>query len=114
MRLALLLILSLSSHFLIAQMNSWLPVKVDHKLGFIDSSGEILVEPKYDAVGDEPLEWNRFFSGRSDFILVENEEKLGLIDRSGQEILEPNYTQIRPLNDTLFVVTIDSLFTLVL
>lgn len=113
MRSALLLIQIFLFTNLSAQMNNWLPIKVNHKLGFIDTSGEILVEPKYDAVGNEPLVWNRFFTGQSDFILVENNEKLGLINANGQEVLAPNYTQIRPLNDTLFVVTIDSLFTVV-
>lgn len=113
MRLALLVTQLIFSTFLAAQMNSWMPVKVNHKLGFINPSGEVIVEPKYDAVGDKPLEWNRFFTGLSDFILVENQGKLGLIDRTGQEILEPNYLQIRPINDTLFVVTLDSLFTIV-
>ena len=94
-------------------MNNWLPVKVNHKLGFIDAAGQIIVEPKYDAVGDKPLAWNAFFTGTSNFILVENEGKLGLIDRTGREVLEPRYSQIRPLDDTLFTVTIDSLFTVV-
>ncbi len=98
-----------------AQFNSnWLPVKINHKLGFIDNTGSVIVEPKYDAVGERPVPWNRFFAGDSNFRLVELDKKLGLIDqRNGIEVLAPNYTQIRPLHDTLFVVTYDSMFTVV-
>lgn len=113
MRLFFLTIFFILPFFSVAQRANWLPIKVKHKWGFINTNGNIVSEPKYDAIGNEAINWNRFFAGASNFRLVEMDEKLGLIDGQGIEVLAPAYRQIRPLNDTLFAVNLDSLFTVV-
>ena len=88
------------------------PVKVNHKWGYADKRGRLVVEPKYDAIGDENLRW---YGRRSEspFRLVEAEGKLGLIDDQCQEVLPPQFRQIRPLSRFLFVVSEDSLLRIV-
>lgn len=88
------------------------PVKVNHKWGYANKRGKVVVEPKYDAIGDENLRW---YGRRSEspFRLVEAEGKLGLLDEQCREVLPPKYRQIRPLSRSLFVVTEDNLLHIV-
>ena len=78
----------------------------------MDKRGRIVVEPKYDAVGDQHLRWH----GRnteSPFRLVEVKGKLGLINDQCQEVLDPRFNNISPLNPSLFIVTEDTLLHIV-
>ena len=91
------------------------PVKIDHKWGYIDYRGEVLIAPGYDLVDAKALPWhgNQLTNLSSGFKLVELDGKLGLIDQQKVEILRPAYQKIRPLSPHFFAVQIDSLFTVV-
>ena len=91
------------------------PVKVDHKWGYINARGKLIVPPRYEQIAHEDLPWHgkSFLSESSDFRLVENDQKLGLIDPAKNEVLSTNYKEIKPLSASFFMVEIDSLYTVV-
>ncbi len=98
-----------------AQPNYVYPIRENHRWGYITGSGKVVVEPKYDAVADRYLPWSgtALAEKNSGFRLVEAEGKLGLIDTHLRKVLAPAWRHIRPLNDSLFAVAADSLFTIV-
>lgn len=59
--------------------DSWFPVQVDGKYGFIDRTGKIVIEPTFESVGI-------FAEGLAD---AKSGGKWGLIDRTGKLIWEP-------------------------
>lgn len=91
------------------------PVKVDHKWGYINARGKLIVPPRYEQIAHEDLPWHgkSILSESSDFRLVENDQKLGLIDPAKNEVLSTNYKEIKPLSASFFMVEIDSLYTVV-
>lgn len=91
------------------------PIKKDHKWGYINLRGKILIEPQFDLVGEEAIPWYHPFDkkGPSNFRLVEIDKKIGLIDESIEVVLPPNYQIVRPLTKDYFMVKTDSLFYVV-
>ena len=86
-----------------------LPVKVDKKWGLIDLNGTLVLEPKYDLIG-EKFGSNRMalFGMNPRYIIVQLENKLGLINSDGVEILEPLYDEIvDSFADSIFTVIQD-------
>ena len=109
MRLSLtvFLFLLLSTNLLSQRISYLYPIKKDHKWGYIDKRGRIIIEPKYDAIGDRVLP----YSGRtsiSPYRLVEVDGKLGIIDKQCEEVLTPKYDYISPLNFNHFIIKEDT------
>ncbi len=113
MRLSIFLFLIFFTTCLFSQRVTYLyPVKKNHKWGYIDKRGRIVIEPKYDAIGDQYLRWH----GRnteSPYRLVEADRKLGLINDQCQEVLPIRFDKIYPLNPSLFIVQEDTLLHIV-
>nr|WP_279537986.1 WG repeat-containing protein [Paenibacillus turpanensis] len=65
------------------------PVGKDDRWGYIDTSGQFIIEPQYD--------YAQLFS--EGLASVEVNGKWGLIDKSGEIILEPKYDWIFPFRD---------------
>lgn len=68
-----------------------------NKWGFIDRSGQFVIRPKFDLVGEKGFSDNLAYvqiKGSSNNLI---DSKWGIIDRTGKFILEPVYYQIRPL-----------------
>ena len=108
MRLVISLYFLMLPLYLVAQSVTYLyPVKVAHKWGYADKRGRIVVEPKYDAVGDQYLRWHGR-STKSAFRLVEADGKLGLINDQCQEVLPTRFDDISPLSPSLFIVKEDT------
>lgn len=64
--------------------NSFLPIKLNGKWGFLNKQGEEVVPPKYDMVS--------VFIG--DYATVGLNDKFGFIDKSGHEVVPPKYDNI--------------------
>ncbi|MFH5163641.1 WG repeat-containing protein [Campylobacter coli] len=60
-------------------------VELNRKYGFIDKSGKIVIEPKFDGVGN-------FSEGLAK---VKLNGKYGFIDKSGKIVIEPKFDDIR-------------------
>ncbi len=98
-----------------AQFRYLYPVKVNHKWGYIDRSGKVVVEPRYDALGPADLPWyGDYRTNRpSGFRLVELNGLLGLVGPDRKEALAPLYRQIRVLSYNHFAVKKGDQFVLV-
>ncbi|MEO1259615.1 MAG: WG repeat-containing protein [Bacteroidota bacterium] len=113
MRLSCLIFFLLITSTLSAQRVTYLyPVKVDHKWGYIDKRGRMVIEPKYDAIGDQYLKWHGRMS-ESPFRLMQENGKLGLLGDQCREVLAANYDYISPLSSHLFIVANDTLMRIV-
>ena len=66
------------------------------KIGFIDSTGKVVIEPKYDNV-------TSFSEGLA---RVKIDEKYGFIDSSGKIIIEPQFENVNSFSDGLATFTI--------
>lgn len=69
-------------------------VSKDDKMGYIDKTGKILIEPKYDYVGE--------FS--EDMALINLGGKWGFINKMGEIIVEPKYDEIADFSEGLALV----------
>ena len=113
MRLPVLLFFLCLNTALTAQRVSYLyPVKVGHKWGYIDKRGRVVIEPKYDAIGDQYLKWHGRMS-ESPFRLIQVNGKLGLLGDQCREVLAANYEYISPFSSHLFIVSNDTLMRIV-
>lgn len=108
--LFLFLFLSIESF---SQIASLYPIKQNHLWGFMNRQGEIVLEPKYDAIAEKNLRWNRGIGSISPYRLVELDGKLGAINNEGTEVVAPNWKEIRPLDDDLFAVRSEEGFQLI-
>lgn len=77
-----------------------------HKKGYIDASGKIIIEPKY----DNTISFNDGFAivGVSD---KDNNLKYGLINEKGEYVIKPEYPLMEYLSEGLYSVTKDSSFS---
>ena len=82
------------------------PVKVDHKWGFINGRGTIIIPPTYDLMAQEDLAWynNHYDSLPSPFRLVEINEKAGLINAQKELVISASYDLISPISPDYFLV----------
>lgn len=112
MRLILFLI---SQLFLSISLNgqfngsNLLPVKIDGKWGLINANGNIVMEPKYDLIGEKfgspQLQGSTFGSVH---ISVQLNNKVGLINNRGQEVLPPLFDDlVERFSDSIFTVIKD-------
>ncbi|MBT5528854.1 MAG: WG repeat-containing protein, partial [Cytophagia bacterium] len=72
-----------------------LPIKLNGKSGLINRQGDIVIEPRYDAIE------TRFEEG---YALVRIEDRTGVVDISGAEIIPVQYDHIKFLGDDYFGV----------
>ena len=73
----------------------YFPVKIDKKWGLIDSNGELVLEPVYDAIG----EFKDF-----GYAVMQRNGGVGLLDQHGKEIVKPDYEDLKVLDSTLIAV----------
>lgn len=68
-----------------------------NKWGFIDRTGQFVIRPKFDLVGEKGFSDNLAYVQMKGLSNSPIDIKWGIIDRTGKFILEPIYYQIRPL-----------------
>ncbi len=117
MRYHLTFLFSILYLFSFAQFgaSNLLPIKIEQKWGLMDGNGNIVMEPKYDLIG------NRFGSQRlvgsrlsPTYISVQLGEKIGLITIRGEEILAPLFDEvIDAFPDSVFTVKNDGVLLVV-
>lgn len=71
------------------------PIKQGHKWGLINSEGELVQSPLYDAIG----EFKQY-----GYAVMQREGKVGLLGKDGQEVLRPAYEDLKVLDSTLVAV----------
>lgn len=74
---------------------SYFPVKVEKKWGLIDSDGQIVLAPIYDAIG-EFKEYG--------YAVMQKQGSVGLLNRRGEEVFPPQFEDIKVLDSTLMAV----------
>ncbi len=74
------------------------PVKVNNLWGLMDSNGEIIVTPSYDAMG----EFKKF-----GYAVMQRGKKVGVINEYGRQIIRPGYEDLKVLDSTLFAVMVE-------
>jgi hypothetical protein len=84
-----------------AQQEQLLPVKIDHKWGYINRQAQVVIAPVYDHAGD--------FLDSSHAVTVTG-GKAGLIDRKGKVVLQHRYDGLRFLTRGFFAMQKDSLW----
>jgi hypothetical protein len=106
------LLISMGSTTALAQ-KAIIPVRIDHKWGYIGTNGKVMIPPKYDGLGEESVVYH--YNGPqkySQYRMVSVGAKCGLLDRQRKEVLPPEFNRIFVLADTLFAVQTDSGFYL--
>ena len=96
-----ILILACLGSFLHAQNNvnqNLVPVKENKRWGFIDSSGQMLISPKFDLV-------DAFDS--LGYCIVEVNEKVGIIDLRGNYIIPADFELVKVIDRGIFMVKHD-------
>lgn len=89
----LLVCLFLLPNILPAQQ--FFPVKKDKKWGLIDTDGNIVVEPNYEAIG----EFKHF-----GYAVMQRQGGVGLLDQNTNEVIRPRYEDIKVLDEDLVAV----------
>lgn len=69
--------------------DNWALVGVGDLMGFIDTDGNVVVEPKYDGIG-------KFDEYHQGWLQVFKNGYIGFIDENGREVVKPVYTEIAP------------------
>jgi hypothetical protein len=93
-------LLSISQCF--AQKNL-LPIRSDYKWGFIDSAGEMVIAPKYVAVGR--------FNGKK-YTHFATHSSLGIVSTNGKELFFKNVNAIQVLNNKVIALRKDTFWGL--
>ena len=71
------------------------PVKKDKKWGLINTEGQIVIEPIYEAIG----EFKHF-----GYAVMQRQGGVGLLDQDAKEIIRPRYEDIKVLDEDLVAV----------
>lgn len=71
------------------------PVKQENRWGLINAEGQMMVSPRYDAIGS----FERF-----GYATMQRNGGVGLLDQQGSEIVPPQFEDIKVLDSTLFAV----------
>jgi hypothetical protein len=79
----------------ILSAQSYFPIKVEKKWGLINSEGQIVLDPVYDAIG-EFKEYG--------YAVMQKQDGVGLLNRRGEEIFPPQFEDIKVLDSTLMAV----------
>jgi hypothetical protein len=106
-------------------------VRIDNKYGTLDHFGQILIEPRFDKLGDfkcghayfteaglygfvskngalhrAEFEWISDFS-KDQIAIIKQNNKYGLINALGKKILEPEYDQILKTDTNVFILILN-------
>jgi len=71
------------------------PFDPHNKWGFVDSTGKVVIEPKYEAV-------KPFSEGLA---AVVKDRRWGYIDKTGKEVIEPKYDVVTPFSNDMAAVS---------
>ena len=77
------------------QAQPFFPIKVEKKWGLINSDGDIVLDPDYDAIG----EFQQF-----GYAVMQREGKVGMLNVNGEEVIEPAFEDLKVLDSTLVAV----------
>ncbi|MGB0983355.1 MAG: WG repeat-containing protein [Saprospiraceae bacterium] len=88
----------------IAFAQTYFPVKVNQKWGLIDQSGQTIVSPDYDAIGD-------FY--QYGYAIVQEAGKVGVMNKSGEIVIKVAYKDLQVLDSTLFAVIQKNRWTII-
>lgn len=98
--LLLTLIFTLSANLILAQDNNPLfAVTVNDKLGFIDKTGKIVIEPNFIQCSGQ----SRFVDGLA-AICTKGSDKAGFIDKAGKFVIEQKFSDARNFSEGLAAV----------
>lgn len=98
----------LSPPFAIAQeykSDNWFPVYIDGKAGYIDRTGKIVLEPKYDGASFFSEGLARVSFGR-DTIITQGFSQ-GFIDETGKVVIQPQWDVVSHFSEGLAAVGFD-------
>ncbi|MBX3245175.1 MAG: WG repeat-containing protein, partial [Acidobacteria bacterium] len=87
------------------ESENWFPVRVDGKTGYIDRTGKIVLEPKYDGASYFSEGLGRVSVGR-DTIITEGFSQ-GFIDETGKMVIKPKWDIVTHFSDGLAAVGFD-------
>lgn len=71
------------------------PVKVNQQWGLMDEQGELIVQPRYQSIGN----FKKF-----GYAIMQRNDGVGVINRFGREVIRPEYDDLKVLDSTLFAV----------
>ncbi len=71
------------------------PIKKNKKWGLINSEGQVVLAPRYDAIG----EFKRY-----GYAVMQRDGGVGLLDQSAREIVQPRYDDLKVLDSALVAV----------
>jgi len=71
------------------------PVKINKKWGLIDSNGNMVLDAKYDAIG----EFKKY-----GYAVMQRAGRMGLLNEQGREIVSPRYDDLKVLDSTMVAV----------
>ncbi|MFK7774842.1 MAG: WG repeat-containing protein [Saprospiraceae bacterium] len=74
---------------------TFFPVKIDKQWGMMNSKGEVVIKPQYDAIGE--------FKEHG-YAVMQRKGRVGLVNKYGREVLPPEYDDIKILDSLLFAV----------
>jgi len=92
---SLVLVVCLLIATLKLEAQPYFPIKVDKKWGLIDSEGEIVLTPAYDAIG----EFKQF-----GYAVMQRQGKVGMLNNQGEEVIQPKYEDLKVLDSTMVAV----------
>ena len=95
MRIVFVLFCGLWATWLGAQ--TFFPVKISNRWGLINGEGKLVIQARYEAIGDFKL---------YGYAVMQREGKVGMLDRQGREVVAPQYEDLRVL-DSLLVAVMD-------
>ncbi|MBL4655093.1 MAG: WG repeat-containing protein, partial [Bacteroidia bacterium] len=102
---SLLITLQFLTAIIFGQVNvKLLPVRVDGKWGYIDTTGSVIIKPKFDKA--------QFFTN-DDYAVISKDGLVGIIDLKGTMILEPYYEDLKIIDENRIGFRKDSLWGMI-
>lgn len=83
----------------VAYTQPYFPVKLNKKWGLIDTTGQLVLDPVYDAIG----EFKQF-----GYAIMQRNGGVGLLNGDGKEIIAPSYNDLKVLDSLLVAVMEDT------
>lgn len=93
--LVLLTALQLNAQLGIRTNKKYFPIKIDQLWGLMNAEGQVVLKPKYEAIG----EFKKY-----GYATMQSEGKVGLINDKGREIVLPLYDDVKILDSVLIAV----------
>lgn len=82
----------------VAYTQPYFPIKMNKKWGLMDTTGQIVLQPVYDAIG----EFKQY-----GYAVMQRNGGVGLLDSRGKEIISPKYNDLKVLDSLLVAVMAD-------